>query len=202
MFIVMSIVIIVLMVMLKSGLNLSKIMENKRYMESGLERLEFQNIRSEMVKTMQICYSQGNMSGCLDDFFKFSKRSLNARAIDLNGYLVKSTYSSPETNSRLNVTVLNGLGEEMNTLNLTLNSSTQIFKSIQDVSAVETSFTISTNLNYTLTVFYNTSSENRTETITIPVVSGKGRFITFFDLRMVSNRAELRDKFTETVNLP
>lgn len=202
MFIVMSIVIIVLMVMLKSGLNLSKIMENKRYMESGLERLEFQNIRSEMVKTMQICYSQGNMSGCLDDFFKFSKRSLNARAVDLNGYLVKSTYSSPETNSRLNVTVLNGLGEEMNTLNLTLNSSTQIFKSIQDVSAVETSFTISTNLNYTLTVFYNTSSENRTETITIPVVSGKGRFITFFDLRMVSNRAELRDKFTETVNLP
>jgi hypothetical protein len=201
-FIIMAIIIIVLMVMLKSGLNLSKILENKRYMESGFERIEFQSIRSEMIKTMQICYGQGNISTCLDEFFRFSKQSLKARAIDLNGYLVKSTYSYPETTSKLNISVFNGLGSEMDILNLTLGSSTQIFKSISDSSAVETSFSVSTNTNYTLTVFYNTSSENKTEAVTIPVVSGKGKFITFFDLRMVTDRAEQRDKFTETVDLP
>jgi len=202
MFLILSIVIIVILVMLKSGLNLTKIMQNRQYMESGLERIEFQNIKSEMEKTMQVCYGQGNMSDCLDDFFKFSKSSLNARAVDLSGYLVKSTYSYPETSPQLNVSVFNGLGAEMNTLNLTLNGSSQMFKSIQDVSSISTTFSISPNSDYVLTVFYNTSYENKTDTVIIPVSSGKGKLITFFDIRMVSNRVEYRDKFTDTVILP
>jgi hypothetical protein len=202
MFLILSIVIIVLIAMLKSGLNLNKIMQNQQYMESGLERIEFQNIKDEMEKSIQICYGQGNMSGCLDDFFKFSKSSLKARAVDFSGYLVKSAYSYPETNSQLNVSVFNGFDTEMNTLNLTLNGSSQIFKSIQDVSSISTTFSVSTDSNYVLTVFYNTSYENKTDSVTIPVSSGKGKLITFFDLRMASNRVEYRDKFTETINLP
>jgi hypothetical protein len=202
MFLILSIVIIVLIAMLKSGLNLNNIMQNQQYMESGLERIEFQNIKDEMGKSIQICYSQGNMSDCLDDFFKFSKNSLNARAVDFTGYLVKSSYSYPEINSQLNVSVFNGFDTEMNTLNLTLNGSSQIFGSIQGVSSISTTFSVSTDSNYVLTVFYNTSYENKTDSVAIPISSGKGKLITFFDLRMASNRVEYRDKFTDTVTLP
>jgi len=201
MFLILSIVIVVLLVMLKSGLNLTKIMQNQQYMQSGLERMEFQNIKSEMEKTIQICYGQGNMSDCLDDFFKFSRESSKARAVDLSGYIVESSYSYPETSNQLNVSVFNGFGTEMNTLNLTLNSSSQIFRSIQDVSSISTTFSVSTGSSYILTVFYNTSYENKTDTVNIPVSSGKGKFITFFDLKMVSNRVEYRDQLTDTVNL-
>jgi hypothetical protein len=200
-FIITGVIVVIVIILLKNSLSLVEILENKRYLESGLENLEFKNIEDEIVKTVQISYTQKeNITGNVNNFAKFVRSSLSARMVELNGFFVESIYSD----SQLNTTVFNFLGNEINFLNLTLNTSTpqsQLFYAIEDGALRETNFTFDAQGNYSLKIFYNTSYENTTEEIIISYEAGKSKFTGFFDLRLISSRGEYRDKFTETFDL-
>ncbi len=205
MFFIAALVAILIMVTLRTSLNISGILENKKNLEIGLERQQFQNVRSELVMTVQLSYgTKLNISTNMNNFAKFLKDGLRSDAIDFSGVMVQSAYTNAtaSVDTRLNVTVLNILGSNMQTLNLSFNNVNQIF-SLSDSSITDTNFTFNTasNTNYTLTMYWQTAAENRTEEITIPVVIGKGRLVAFFDIRMKSNRVEQRDKFTETFEI-
>lgn len=205
MFLIMALVIIIVIVMLKISLNLTKIMEDKRYLEAGLERLEFQNIRNELIKTVQISYSQPeNISQNVNEFARFARDSYFARAIDIKGIFLQTLQVNVTSGelARINVTVLNAMDAEINTLNLTFNGTEQIFRTIANMRSINTNFTFTGgSYNFTLTMFYNTSYENATERIIIPTEAGKQKATAFFDIRMITSRAELRDKFTESYTL-
>ena len=205
-FIILALIIVTVLVMIKVSLNLSKIIENKRYIEAGLDHMEFVNIRNEFSKIVQIAYSQpSNISTQLHDLTRFTRQVMNSRAIDFKNILVETTYPTITAGSPniVNITILNGLNTQIQTMNVTFNSSQQIFTNIADLSTIIANFTItpSSNANYTLSIFYNTSYENSTEIITIPVEIGKSKFIGFFDIHTIANRGEFRDKFTETYTL-
>lgn len=203
---IIGIITIMFLIMLRISFDLTKIIESKRYLELGLEREQFKNIRSEVLKSISISYhKKENITKNVEDFLRFSRDHLKREAIDFNSFVVGSLYPnvSVNTDTRLNVSILNFLGTEIQNLDLTFNSSTKNFTSVKDGSTIETYFIFNTSsdINYTLTTYYLTSYENRTENITIPVEIGKSKFIGFFDLRLISDRLEQKDKFTQTYTL-
>lgn len=199
-FIILSIIIITVMIMLKTGLNISQIMENKRYLEAGFEQMQFQNIRSEALKTVQISYnSKNNITNNIDSFIRFAHQVMSSKTMDLTGVVVTTAYSHSTTPYVINVTVLNMLGTEMFYLNVTFNTSTADFKTVSEGMAVQTSFTGNyETMNHVMTVFFNTSAVNRTEYVTIPFDTTKSKLTVFFDLSLKSDRSEQRDVFNET----
>jgi len=210
-FVIMAIIIVIVMVMLKSSLNFVKIIENKRYIESGLERYQFQNVKDELEKTIQISYPNGkNITDNLNEFLKFSRQRFKSRTIELNGLFLEAYFPTIETgiDTRLNVSVLNLLGETINTINLSFSGSgvgqTQTNYTFEDYNILDTNFTFNLQANvynYTLNITYNTSSENATKIIIIPTEVGKTKYIYYFDIRMVSNKLEQRDILESTVIL-
>lgn len=207
MFLLMAIIIIVVLVMLRTSLSLTEIIENKRYLELGLERQKFKNIRDEAIRSVEIAYhNSGNMTENVETFLRFARDLLKVEVTDLNGIIISSSFPNVtiNTDTRLNVSVLNFLGTSLINLNISFNSSSRNFTSVEDGKSIQTNFNFSTdqNVNYTLTVYYKTAYENKTEEVLIPVEIGKSKFIEFFDLRLISSRLEQRDKFTQTYTLP
>jgi len=175
-------------------------------MESGLETQQFQNIKDEVIKTIETSYYQNaEITENVENFLKFVRSYLLEEAMDLNGFVVESIHPNVSVgeDTKLNVTVINLLGTELLSLSLTFNS-TKNFSFIDDEEKVQTDFIFNTDLdaNYTLSVFYLTSYGNETNNITIPVEIGKSKFIGLFDLRLISPRIELRDKFTRAYTFP
>jgi len=206
-FLIVGIITIIFLIMLRISFDLTKIVERKRYFELGLERDQFENVRTETLKSISIAYHEkDNITNNMEDFLRFSRDSLKREARDFNSFVVGSIYPNVtvNVNTRLNVSVLNFLGVEIQNLDLTFNSSTKSFSSIADGTNTETYFIFNTssNINYTLSAYYKTSYENRTENISIPVEIGKNKFIGFFDLRLISDRLEQKDKFTQGYSLP
>jgi hypothetical protein len=206
MFLILAVVIIVIVILLKASLNVASILEMKKYLESGFERMEFQNLRDEIVKVIQISYNQTNITANINEFVKFARTSFGSRAIDLNGIFVETIHPTvaEAADTTMNVTVYNFLGTDLRYLNLSLNGTERTYSSVSDNSIVNTNFNINVPYakNYTLWIFYNTSMANYSDIFTIPIEIGKRKFVGFFDLRLVSSRSENRDKFIETVTLP
>jgi len=203
-FLISGLIIIVVLLLIKSSLNLAQIIENKKYLEMGLERKEFSNIRDELVETVELSYNK-NETGNMEKYIVYVRQRLKPRTIDLNGLAVESSFKKviSGSNTGLNVTVFNFLGETIQSLNLTFSydGSSQVFSNVADNSSVKKDFTFSTtsDVNYTLTVNYTTSTETRRYSVQIPVQIGKSKFIGFFNLRMNSLRGENRDEFSKVV---
>ena len=204
-FITMGIIIIVVLALIKTSLNLSKVLDNKRFLELGLERQEFQNLRSELTKIMQISYNQSNISENVNSFFSFAKDSFLSRATILTSVGVTASFPTVTQNqgTRLNVTFMNYLNEDISSMNLTFNNTQQNFTSIGKYSVFITnlSFTVCCNVNYSLIIRYAAGSFNSTENITIPVELAKSKLTGFFDIKISSLRLEQRDKIKETIVL-
>jgi hypothetical protein len=205
MFIIAALVMIVVMVSLRSNLSLANVLENQRHLVSSFDTLEFSNIRSEMVRTLYISYnSTANMTNNLNNFNSFVRDVMTAKSVEFDSLIEKTYYTNLTANQNTTVTVnvLNSLGKDMQFLNLTFNGTSQTF-SLANQNVLQTTFAVNTSvtINQTLTVFYNTTSTNQTETITIPLVIGGSKYVTFFDLRYISANGQQSDKFTNTISL-
>jgi len=142
------------------------------------------------------------------DYIKFARDYFDSRTIDFEvlGIASMCPTVNVSNSTRINFTVSNFLGREIDFMNLTFsatNFSTTLSK-LQDGISVDanSTFTTSTTINYTLTVFWNTTQENRTETINIPAEIGKSKFIGFYDILLKSSRLTQRDKITKIIDLP
>jgi hypothetical protein len=204
-FIIISVITIVVIVLIRTSLNLTNILENKRFLELGLERVEFKNLRSELSRTMQVSYNMTNISENINNFMGFAKDSFSSRATILTGVGLLASFPQVNQgqNTRLNVTFMNYMDEDITSLNLTFNNSQQNFTSIGKSSAFTTSFVFATqsSLNFSLLMNFTTPTTNSTENITIPVELSTSKFVGFFDIKISSSRLEHRDKFTETIIL-
>lgn len=204
-FIIAALIIIVTIVGLKSSLSFQSILENQRHLVASLESLEFNNIRSEMTKTLQISFnSSTNMTNNLINFNSFVRDVLSSKSVEFDSLIVTSYIPTvvANANTPINVTVYNSLGTGISFINLTLNGTSNTY-SVSDRNRITSSFTINTsvNVNQTLTLFYNTSSTSQTETVTLPMIIGSSKFVTFFDIRYISNRGQQSDKFTNTITM-
>lgn len=203
-FLISAVVVIVVFFLIKSSLNLAQIIENNRYLEIGLDGKEFANVRNELMKTVELSYKR-NETANVERYIVYVRQRLKSRVVDLNGIAVESSFSDvvPGSSTGLNVTVMNFLGTDIQSLNLTFSydGSSQVFSGIADNSSVgkDFNFITSSDVNYTLSVNYKASTESKQYNIQIPVEIGSSRFIGFFDLRMKSLRSENRDELSKVV---
>ena len=203
-FIISGLIIVVVLLLIKSSLDLSQLIENKRFLETGLEKKEFSNIRDQLIKTVELSYNKNDTKN-VEEYIVYVGERLRSKAIDLNGIAVESNCMNVPAGSDtgLNVTVMNFLGQTINDLNLTFSYDglSQTASNIADNTSVKKNFAFNTNsaVNYTLTVNYTTSAESRQYSIQIPVEVGKSKFIGFFDLRMTGLIGENRDEFSKVV---
>jgi len=205
-FIVTAIIVIMALFLIKSSLNLADIIERKRYLEMGLERKEFMNIRDEFLNVVAYSYNKNETSN-IKTYLDYIFSKLAARSTDLKGLDVESSYptASSGVQTRLNVTVYNFLGTTISKLNVSFSydfTSNKSFSNIPDGMYTNTYFNFITasSTNYTLIVYYETSAENKTYNIQIPVEIGKSKFIGFFDLRMTTLRSENSDEAVKVVD--
>lgn len=204
-FLIIAVITIIIIVLIKTSMSLVDVIENKRSLEAGLERLEFRNVRNEMERTIQITYNQSNTTANTEKYFNSAKNFTSSAGYELTGFFVETAH--PKINGsdqRFNVSALNLLGEEIINLDFEFNGDTANFTYVAESSRAETNFTINTgtDVNYTLSVHYKTPTVEDTEGMLIQVEMGESKFIGFYDLRLETDKTKNQDKFVKTVELP
>jgi hypothetical protein len=202
-FLISGIVIVVVLLLIKNSLDLAQIIENKRSLETSMEKKEFLNVKDELLKTIDYSYNK-NESEKIENFIVYVRQRLKAKAIELDGIAIETEVNNVVENSpvSLNVTIFNFLGESIQSLNLNFscNGSSQSLSNIPDNSSRRVEFTfIGSNENCSLNVNYTTPKESKQYKIQILVEIGKNKFFGFFDLRMKGLTSEIRDEFLKVV---
>lgn len=209
MFMIGAIIIITALVLIKTSIDVSDILEKKKFLESGVERLEFANLRYEVPKAAyNSLNSSVNMTNATNGFIAYAESKMAGRLVQLDGASVTVYYPNitASTNSPVNVTFYNFFDRDASRVIMNFSSNYNLPQNFSNVPAGQTrsfNFTVNTasSTNMSLWVFYEVGSDRVTENITVPIDLVKTRFVGFFDLRMTDDRGSLRDRFYETVNV-
>jgi hypothetical protein len=197
MFLISSVVIVIVLILLRFSINLPDVVHNKKDIEGKIVRETFENIKTELVKTIEISYHQSNnITSNVFDFSNFTRKKMNERLLDFKLLYIGSI--TPESGSDMNVTVINLLKESINA-SLNLNGSLQNNDNILDSTNWITTFTIVSGQDYILTVSYNDTYQSN---ITIETESGKSKYIAFFDIFLTGLGTTYKDKFQKSYTLP
>lgn len=210
MYIVAAIIIVSVLALIRTGLSVSQLTENKRALENSLERFEFENFRNELVNSMSInLNSSENISSDVIRFIDFSKTIFGGKNEKLEGLFVGALYNNVTSNTdeRLNITVYNFFDVPLDSINLNFSSnilSNQTFNNIAPNQGVTTNFTfnINANRNFSLHIFYKNNLESgRTENVTVLAELSKTKFVGFFDIRLTGRLSQQRDLFSQTIDI-
>jgi len=209
MFIVGAIIIIVAITLVKTSINLADVLEKKRFLESGVERLEFANLREEAPRAARNALNYSlNATNVTGSFLAFAESKLASRAMRLDGVLVSAYYMNLSSSAGvpLNVTMYNLFDTQIDRAILNLSTDFNSPAITTDLAAGATFFrnftlNLGSSQNLTLWVFYERASERTVQNITIPAVIGKTKYIVYYDLRMSGERGDIRDRFTEVLDV-
>jgi len=208
-YLILAIVIILNFVLIKTSLNLTKILDAKKNLEISVERLEFSNIRDGTIKTAEISAGKGDADvNDVISFLNYTRNRVKARVLNLQGVVMQTTHPKvvADQNVTMNVTFYNMLGETVNSLSISLSSDLTQNKSsssIADNGIFRTTFNFTgANANQTLEFIYSTSSLTKTETFNITSQVDKSKYNSFFDLRLIGENVEARDKFIQKFDMP
>ena len=206
-FLIIAIIFVLFLILLRNGLSLAEILENQKTLEENLDRLEFDNIRSELPNAITVSFNDSiNMTNNTVNFTQFVQQVEQAKGLTFKSFSVQTSHGNVtvSSNTVLNVTAFNLLGEQISFLNITFGNSTpapqQTFSNIPDNQTRFTTFTFNTaaTINYTMYVSWNTTTRNISESFTIPVEIARSKYVAFFDLQLIGKMSTHRDKFVET----
>ena len=208
-FIIGAVVIITALVLIRTAIDVSEILEKKKFLEAGLERMEFENIRKELPKAASNSINDTqSMSNATNEFILFTDNHLIDRTIEFDGISINSLYVNLTASQAedINVTVYNFFEEELSQVILNLSTDFNSPVTLNNVAAGEvreTSFSINiaSTQDLTLWAFYNTPTGDIVHNITLNAEIDATKFIPYFDIRMTDERGELRDRFTETLEI-
>jgi hypothetical protein len=202
MFIITAVIMIVVLIILKTGVNIPDIMQKNRELEGKFEHDFFINVADELTKTIDISYHQSiNITNNVFDFANFTRKKMTEHLQDFQFLYVSCITPKSSGTDTMNVSLINMLNKS---INATLQISTSPMQSsnndnMLDMSIWNTNFTITQGNNYILTVGYNgTYSEN----ITIQTKINGSVYIGFFDTTLIGSETTYKDKFQKNYTLP
>jgi len=201
-FLISAVILIVILVILRIGINLPDVIQSSRKLEGNFEKDFFINVANELVKTIEISYYQpDNITNNVYDFGNFTRKKMTEKIQEFEFLYVGSITPKSRGTDKMNVSVINLLNKPIN-LTLTLNSTTPQTRNndnMVDYSSHDISFDIIQGTNYILTVDYNrTYNEN----ITIETKPWENKYIGFFDITLIGKQTTYKDKFQKTYTLP
>ena len=209
MFMIGAIIIVTALVLIKTSIDVTEILEKKRFLEAGVERIEFANLRYEVPKAAYNSLNASvNMTNATNGFIAYTESKLAGKLVQLDGATFTIYYPNitASTNSNINVTFYNFFDTDVSRVIANFSANYNQPQNFSNVPAGQTrsfNFTVNTasSTNMSLWVFYEVGSESVTENITIPIDLVKTRFVGYYDIRMTSERGTLRDRFVDTVNV-
>jgi len=123
MFLITAAIIIVILVLLKTGINLPEILQREKELKSRFEKEFFSNIVDELVKVIDISYHQSsNITNNIFDFGNFTRKRMTERLQTFKFLYVDSMTPASNGSDTMNVTVINLLNEPISAT-LRLNNS-------------------------------------------------------------------------------
>jgi len=192
--------IILVLIMLRTNVDISSVIQKKRGLEGRFEKEFFINTANELVKTIEISYHQSNnITKNVHDFANFTKKKMIERSLDFQFLYVGSITPNSSDTDTMNVSVINLLNESINAT-LQLNSSTPVnFSEIVNYGRWDMNYSISQGSNYVLTVGYNGT---HVENVTIDTKVNQSVYVGFFDITLVGSETIHKDKFQKSYTLP
>lgn len=201
-FLITAVILIVILVILRAGVNLPDITQRGRKLEGQFEKDFFVNIINELPKVIEISYYQpNNITSNVHNFGNFTRKKMTEKMQEFEFLYVGSITPKSSGNDIMNVSVINLLKKPIN-LTLILNSTplqNNNHDNMEDDKTYNTSFNINQSVHYVLTVRYNGTYE---ENITIETESGKSRYVGFFDVILNGSETTYKDKFQKSYTLP
>jgi hypothetical protein len=198
-FLIAGVLFIVILVILRSTINIEEIEERQRRVEGNFQNKFFKNIVTELQRSAEISYNQpNNITDNVFGFGNFTRKKMADRLFGLEFFYVNTV--SPTSGTQLNVSVINLLNKTIN-ISLTLNSTTPQTKSkddLPDYGKYDATFTITQGENYKLTIDYLDRSEN----VTVETENGKSVYTAFFDISLAGTEIIYKDKFQKSYTLP
>ncbi|MDI6825718.1 MAG: hypothetical protein QMD36_00790 [Candidatus Aenigmarchaeota archaeon] len=200
-FLITAIIMIVILVILRVGVNLPETMQRGRKLEEKFEKDFFVDIVDELVKVIEISYHQpSNITNNVYDFGNFTRKKMTEKLKEFEFIYVGCITPKSSGIATMNVSAINLLNKPIN-LTLILNDTppqTRNNDNMIDYSIYDTSFDINQGTHYILTVRYNGTYE---ENITIKTKSWKSIYIGFFDVTLNGSKTTYKDKFQKSYTL-
>jgi len=135
MFLITAAIIIVILVLLKTGINLPDILQREKELKSRFEKEFFSNVDDELVKVIDISYHQsGNITNNVFDFGNFTRKKMTERLQNFKFFYVGAITPASQGSDTMNVTVINLLNKDISA-SLNLNGT---IKNLTTTTAVET----------------------------------------------------------------
>ena len=209
MFIIGAVVIITALVLIRTAIDVNEILEKKKFLEAGVERMEFENIRKELPKAASNSINDTqSIANATNGFVSFAEERLIGRTVEFDGITISSLYVNLTASQAedINVTVYNFFDESVSQVVLNLSTDFGSPVTLSDIAADEvreTSFTVNlaSTQDLTLWTYYTTPTGDIVNNITINAEIDATKFIPYFDIRMAGERGELRDRFIETIEI-
>jgi hypothetical protein len=120
MFIIAAIIMIVILIILKTGVNIPDIMQRNRELEGNFEHDFFVNTVNELKKTIDISYHQpSNITNNVFNFGNFTRKKMTERLQNFDFFYADVIIPASQGSETMNVTVVNLLNKNTSiTLNL------------------------------------------------------------------------------------
>lgn len=182
-------IIVAILVALRGFATVQQISSEKEILDMSLEDLAFRNVEGEV---KQIILVSSNTPRVITDnaidFLNFTRIGNEGRSLDFRTLFVGVLANY--TNATMNITVFQFLRETNLNITITLNTSTAQTNStlLNDSGIWFNNFSFTVGQGYNLTVsFPNKTYE---ENITVETKASKDTYTGFFDLRLLSERAD------------
>ncbi|MEM5797229.1 MAG: hypothetical protein QXD72_01745 [Candidatus Aenigmatarchaeota archaeon] len=193
-------IIIALLVALKGFAVVQQISSEREILDIALEDLFFKNIETEVERIIGFLANTPNtISDNSIDFLNFTRTGSDGHSLDFRALFVGTL--SNTTKQTMNITVFQFLRE--NTLNVTIRLDTIPVQTnstfLDDGGIWINNFTFTPGQKYNLTV--SLPDKNYEENITVETKSNKDTYTGFFDLKLISIRAEHRSKVQQTIKI-
>lgn len=199
-FLISAVILIVILVILRIGINLPDVIQSSRKLEGNFEKDFFINVVDELTKVIDISYyQQSNITNNVYDFANFTRKKMIERMLDFDFLYVGSLANI--TNNETNVTSINFLNKPINiTLIWNGNISSKCNSTnLLNEKVCSDTFSFNASENYVLTVSYNNTY---TENVTIETKINKNIYVGFFDVTLIGKETTYKDKFQKTYTLP
>ena len=123
MFLITATIVIIVLVLLKTSINLPDILQREKELKFRFEKEFFLNIVDELVKVIDISYHQsGNITNNVFDFGNFTRKRMTERLMNFEFLYVGIITPVSNDNDTMNVSVINLLNRDINPT-LSLNES-------------------------------------------------------------------------------
>lgn len=200
MFLIGAVIIVSSLAVIKANTMSSSARYELEKLESTLEGEIFKNLVSELNNT--VIYSS-NSPQMIDmnvfEFMNFTQSKSYGRAMELNALYVGIISNS--TIDRMNVSVINMLGNEMD-VDLSIPGQSFSNNDMPDRSKWDTNFTITSGNNYNVTVVYNlTEGFSVNKTIYVDTKSNRDVYVNFVYIALESEDALHVQEYQKTIKI-